>query len=89
MYPLEEPLAEGKTDMRGISVVRFEIENVILRNLDFKYASFDSTTFENVTFANSNLDYVRFCRGEVRKCIFDERTTLDYMDLSDTLLEQR
>jgi len=85
MYPLEEPLAEGKTDMRGISIVRFEIENVTLSNLDLKYASFDSTTFENVTFSNSILDYVRFCRGEVKRCIFDKYSSLDYMDLSDTL----
>lgn len=86
-WPLRGELKHGKTDLRGISILRYDIKNLSLENLDLRYASFDSTMFEHVRFINTNCDYTRFCRGGLKDCYFNEGSSLDEIDVSDTYID--
>jgi len=87
LYPCDKyKVSDDKIDLRGISLIGENIKDVTFENVDLRYASLDSSIITNVCFTGCKLDYVRFCRSELIDCVFDEYTSIDYIDLSDAYI---
>ena len=60
-------------DLRGISMIGFDFQNIVINNVDFSEACLDTSHFRNVTFINCRLVNTSFYRSIFDNCSFDER----------------
>lgn len=86
LYPFNRNNDSKMTDLRGISILKNNIKNLSIQNVDLSYASLDDTTFTNINFSNCILDHIRFCNAELVDCTFDNQCSLNYVDFSSAYL---
>ena len=87
--PLEGKPDRGQADMRGIYLILRRYTDIVIRNADFSYGSFNSSIFTRVRFENCRFSFAGFGNAELHDCVFDERCTLDSVDFSDAYVAAR
>ena len=75
-----------RLDLRGISVIRLEVKNAKLEEIDFSYACFDRMVFENVDFINCKFFYTQFSDVKLINCRFDARCEVEQTIFTSTLI---
>lgn len=84
-YPVGE-IREELIDLRGLSVIRSEISEIVFSNVDLSYGCFDSTKFKSIKFDNCKLFQVTFCDSVFEGCSFDSQCLIDSVDFSRAIL---
>lgn len=73
-------------DLRGISLLNFKFNDVILENVDFSQSSLDFSEFYNVEFRNCNFSSTSFYSARIENCTFDKSCTLKDNDFSNAYI---
>lgn len=61
-----------KIDLRGIYLIDYSFENLVIENVDFSYANLDYTQFKKCQFKNCIFNNTSFYRAEIINCHFDK-----------------
>lgn len=74
-------------DLRGISLLKLRMENLVISHTDFSYCSFDWSMFKNVTFIDCCFDRTSFYRTDFINCSFDEDCVFKNNDFSKAIVD--
>lgn len=83
----EDKVWQEYMDLRGISILKKDLKNSIVKNVDFSYGAFDSCKFTNVTFINCQFEGTSFCDARLIDCHFLSTCLLKDNDFSRALID--
>ncbi len=86
MYPCGHSNS-SHSNIRGISLIKSDLYQVTLSNIDMTYVSFNRSHFESCSFNNCSLDYARFDGVEFNKVSFDGRCSLSQVSFIDAYID--
>lgn len=70
------------TDLRGVSLLKMDLESAQIIGVDFSHASFDHSRFKSVVFKNCRFDACSFIGCYLEECQFDDRCSFLGADFS-------